>query len=75
MPAAAYLILRLEAGVGCPKIDQFEHLFIPGLVIGLAGLALFITRMCVRMVILIGEGTIMPWDPTRGSSPAACTAT
>lgn len=34
-----------------------------GLVIIAIGLALFVTT--IRMFILIGNGTIMPWDPTR----------
>jgi protein-S-isoprenylcysteine O-methyltransferase Ste14 len=34
-----------------------------GLVIFLAGLSLLI--ITIRMFILIGNGTIMPWDPTR----------
>ena len=38
-------------------------LLITGLVIGVVGLILFI--MTIRMFILIGNGTIMPWDPTR----------
>ena len=58
-----YLILRSEQGLPVPKVTNSISLFILGLVICLAGLALFIT--CVRMFILIGQGTIMPWDPTR----------
>lgn len=34
-----------------------------GLIFAAAGLVLFI--LSVRMFILIGKGTIMPWDPTR----------
>ncbi|MEN6571060.1 MAG: methyltransferase [Anaerolineaceae bacterium] len=34
-----------------------------GSIIAAAGLVLFI--LSVRMFILIGKGTIMPWDPTR----------
>jgi protein-S-isoprenylcysteine O-methyltransferase Ste14 len=34
-----------------------------GLVIGVVGLILFI--MTIRMFIMIGNGSIMPWDPTR----------
>ncbi len=58
-----YLILRLEQGLAVPKLTNSSNLFIPGLVICLAGMAMFIT--CVRMFILIGQGTIMPWDPTQ----------
>ena len=38
-------------------------LVILGAAICLAGLVVFI--LAVRMLILIGKGTIMPWDPTR----------
>lgn len=38
-------------------------LVILGAAICLAGLVVFI--LTVRMLILIGNGTIMPWDPTR----------
>ncbi len=38
-------------------------LLIVGLAISLAGLVLLV--LMVRMFILIGKGTIMPWDPTR----------
>jgi len=37
--------------------------FIAGCAIIGAGLVLFV--LCVRMFTLIGNGTIMPWDPTR----------
>ena len=37
-------------------------LSIPGAILCCAGLWIFI--LSVRMVILIGKGTIMPWDPT-----------
>jgi len=58
-----YLILRSEQGSPLPRVAISISLFILGLVFCLVGLVLFIT--CVRMFILIGQGTIMPWDPTR----------
>jgi protein-S-isoprenylcysteine O-methyltransferase Ste14 len=58
-----YLILRFEQRSPIPEVTASISLLIAGMVICTAGLALFI--LCVRMFILIGNGTIMPWDPTR----------
>jgi protein-S-isoprenylcysteine O-methyltransferase Ste14 len=58
-----YLIIRSEQRSPVPQVTASIGLFIPGLLVCVAGLAFFIT--CVRMFILIGNGTIMPWDPTR----------
>jgi len=46
-----------------PVITPLVVLFIIGLVICAAGLALLIEA--IRLFILIGNGTIMPWDPTK----------
>lgn len=46
-----------------PWITPSPVLLVLGLVIILTGFTLFL--MTVRMFILIGRGTIMPWDPTR----------
>jgi protein-S-isoprenylcysteine O-methyltransferase Ste14 len=46
-----------------PVFTRSIALLILGLVIGVAGFVLFI--LAVRLFILIGNGTIMPWDPTR----------
>ena len=44
-------------------ITSSAGLLILGLAIIIIGLALFVAT--IRMFILIGNGTIMPWDPTR----------
>jgi protein-S-isoprenylcysteine O-methyltransferase Ste14 len=54
-----YFIILGERG----SPSSSPWLFISGLVIGLSGLVLLIVT--IRMFILIGGGTIMPWDPTR----------
>ncbi|HTX90005.1 MAG TPA: isoprenylcysteine carboxylmethyltransferase family protein [Anaerolineales bacterium] len=46
-----------------PAINPSVILLVAGLLICLGGLALVIAT--IRMFILIGDGTIMPWDPTR----------
>ena len=46
-----------------PVITPTTGLAVVGLVICVAGLILLITT--IRMFIMIGKGTIMPWDPTR----------
>jgi protein-S-isoprenylcysteine O-methyltransferase Ste14 len=58
-----YLILRLEHQSPIPLVTPMPGLFVVGLAISIAGFVLFIAT--VRMFILIGYGTIMPWDPTR----------
>ncbi len=46
-----------------PSAAPAIPLLVLGLGISLAGLVLLVAM--VRMFILIGQGTIMPWDPTR----------
>jgi protein-S-isoprenylcysteine O-methyltransferase Ste14 len=46
-----------------PVVTAPLGLMIPGAVITAAGLTGLI--LTIRMFILIGNGTIMPWDPTR----------
>lgn len=46
-----------------PLVTPSTGLLVLGLVIGILSLFLFV--LTVRMFILIGRGTIMPWDPTR----------
>lgn len=59
-----YFILSLEHRLPIQSaIASSTILLFLGLVIIVIGLALFIAT--VRMFILIGNGTIMPWDPTR----------
>ena len=59
-----YLILLQEhKSASYPFITPSIPMLIIGLAIVLAGLALFIAT--VRTFILLGKGTIMPWDPTR----------
>ena len=59
-----YLVLLQEhKSTSYPILTPSAILFIVGLAIGLAGLALFIAT--VRIFIRVGKGTIMPWDPTR----------
>ena len=45
------------------EINPTAFLVVLGGAVCLAGLVLFI--LSVRMLILIGNGTIMPWDPSR----------
>ena len=45
------------------EINPAAGLALLGAAVCLVGLVLFI--LSVRMLILIGNGTIMPWDPTR----------
>jgi protein-S-isoprenylcysteine O-methyltransferase Ste14 len=54
--------LEREPAAGEWLTPNTAWLVIGGVLI-LAGLILFL--VCVRMFILIGRGTIMPWDPTR----------
>jgi protein-S-isoprenylcysteine O-methyltransferase Ste14 len=54
-----YFIIQGESG----SLASSPGLLITGFLIGLSGLTLLIVT--IRMFILIGKGTIMPWDPTR----------
>lgn len=59
-----YLIIRAEQSSSTrPLINPSSILAILGIVVGVAGLIGLIAT--IRMFILIGNGTIMPWDPTR----------
>jgi len=59
-----YLILSYEhSRLARPVFTASPALLITGGVISIAGLALTIST--IRMFILIGKGTIMPWDPSR----------
>lgn len=58
-----YLIVRSEHTDGSSALAAPIGLVISGAVLWLSGLTLLIAT--VRMFILIGRGTIMPWDPTR----------
>ncbi len=59
-----YLIVRPEhPSPDSSVITSSTILLIVGLVLSAAGLTLLIAT--IRMFILIGRGTIMPWDPTR----------
>jgi len=58
-----YLIVRAEHADGTSALSASIGLLILGAALWLIGLALLIAT--VRMFILIGRGTIMPWDPTR----------
>jgi protein-S-isoprenylcysteine O-methyltransferase Ste14 len=58
-----YLIVWFEHQSVVPSLTSSTSLLIVGLVIGFIGLVLLITT--IRMFILIGNGTIMPWDPTK----------
>ncbi len=59
-----YFIVRYERHLyGRTNFAPSIALLVPGLAISLAGLILLVVM--VRMFILIGKGTIMPWDPTR----------
>lgn len=46
-----------------PWVTPHVPIAVLGMVIGAAGLVLLV--MSIRLFILIGKGTIMPWDPTR----------
>jgi protein-S-isoprenylcysteine O-methyltransferase Ste14 len=46
-----------------PVINPITSLSVVGFVICIVGLILFIAA--IRMFIMIGNGTIMPWDPTK----------
>jgi protein-S-isoprenylcysteine O-methyltransferase Ste14 len=58
-----YLIVWFEHQSPIPSVTPLIGLFVVGLVISLVGFVLFIAT--IRMFIMIGNGTIMPWDPTR----------
>jgi protein-S-isoprenylcysteine O-methyltransferase Ste14 len=59
-----YLIIMFEHSSGTrPVFSPSIILAIIGAVVGVAGLIGLIAS--IRMFILIGNGTIMPWDPTR----------
>jgi len=59
-----YFVVTYEARLFArPALARSAALLIAGLLATVAGLALFIVT--VRLFILIGRGTIMPWDPTR----------
>jgi len=58
-----YLIIALEQMAVRPAITSSISQAIVGSVIAIAGL--IVSIMAVRLFILIGNGTIMPWDPTR----------
>lgn len=57
------IILLEHQGADRPWLNPAPLLALLGLGVLLAGLALFAES--VRLFILIGRGTIMPWDPTR----------
>jgi protein-S-isoprenylcysteine O-methyltransferase Ste14 len=58
-----YLIVWLEHKSPIPSVTPSIGLSIIGLAISLIGIVLFI--ITTRTFILISNGTIMPWDPTR----------
>ncbi len=59
-----YFVVRYESHLfNRSSVAPSIPLLIAGLLISLAGLILLVVM--VRMFILIGQGTIMPWDPTR----------
>jgi protein-S-isoprenylcysteine O-methyltransferase Ste14 len=59
-----YFIVGYESRLyNRPSAAPSTPLLVLGLLISLAGLILLVVM--VRMFILIGQGTIMPWDPTR----------
>ena len=58
-----YWIVRAEHADGSSAFSEPIGLVIIGAGLWLIGLGLLIAT--VRMFILIGRGTIMPWDPTR----------
>ncbi len=58
-----WLVTAKVQRLGTPILNPSVVLVFGGAVLCLAGLIVFI--LTVRMIILIGNGTIMPWDPTR----------
>ena len=58
-----YLIVRSEHADGSTTLTSSMALLIFGAVLWLIGLTLLLAT--IRMFMLIGRGTIMPWDPTR----------
>jgi protein-S-isoprenylcysteine O-methyltransferase Ste14 len=59
-----FLIILFERHLNVrPVITPSITLLIIGLIISVIGLILLIGT--IRLFILIGNGTIMPWDPTR----------
>ena len=59
-----YLIVRAEhPSSDSLAISSSTILLVVGLVLSACGLTLLIAT--IRMFILIGRGTIMPWNPTR----------
>ena len=59
-----YIIVRSEQrGQSGSWLSPSPALWILGLLIFVVGFALLISA--IRLFILIGRGTIMPWDPTR----------
>ena len=60
-----YFLIRFEHRItGYSMFATSILLWVIGLVLCASGLGLAIVT--IRMFILIGDGTIMPWDPTRG---------
>jgi protein-S-isoprenylcysteine O-methyltransferase Ste14 len=57
------IVLRSVNQYSRPVFSASLGLIILGGLVSLAGLALLV--LTIRMFILIGQGTIMPWDPTR----------
>lgn len=59
-----YWIIASERGALAQPFQPPSPVFLSvGLLVLAAGLALFVAT--ARMFLLIGKGTIMPWDPTR----------
>ncbi|HEY3312882.1 MAG TPA: isoprenylcysteine carboxylmethyltransferase family protein [Anaerolineales bacterium] len=58
-----YLIAWQEQGSRVPAFASSRVQALIGLLITLAAFVLLVAN--IRMFILIGNGTIMPWDPTR----------
>lgn len=59
-----FLIVKFERQfIDRPVITPTISLLAVGIVICVVGLVLFIAT--IRMFIMIGNGTIMPWDPTK----------
>lgn len=56
-----YLIIWFEHRSLIPPVTPLTGLFIIGLMVSLVGLVLFMAT--VGRFIMIGNGTIMPWDP------------
>jgi protein-S-isoprenylcysteine O-methyltransferase Ste14 len=61
--AVPYLIVWQEQGSPVPAIASSGGQVLVGLLITTAAFVLLVAN--IRMFILIGNGTIMPWDPTR----------